>query len=214
MGSLITVCEAPRGGWFRECGKGSHRDFASGSGSKLRPHGSISMLCPRTDFLIKCSHLPGTIAVPPPPPRTPTGDLMGTQAVLSVVSCFHNASLRPGVLLSPFLALIWAQGPAEHSPWVLRALGGGRKSPPQLVHRPPSLHPCRGLLKASPVPKSRTTTIWPTASLLGQKTGKAPSRARVHIRRGSSRVRQPLQPSHLAGVGERVLPFHPEFPSG
>ena len=37
LGSLITVCEALRGGWLRACGKGSHRDFAFGSGSKLNP---------------------------------------------------------------------------------------------------------------------------------------------------------------------------------
>ena len=35
LGSLIIVCEAPRGGWLRTCGKGSHGDFAFGFFSPL-----------------------------------------------------------------------------------------------------------------------------------------------------------------------------------
>lgn len=109
---------------------------------------------------------------------------MGTQAVSSLVSCFHNASLRPGVLLSPFLALIWAQGPAEHNPWVLRALRETGRTPHPAVYSPTSLLPSmQGPPEGAASPLVQThPPSWPIASLFEQKTGKARSRAHVHMR--------------------------------
>lgn len=63
-----------------------------------------------------------------------------------------------------------------------RALRGGREGTPptlQFVHRPPSFHPCRGLLKARQPASPDPPPSWPIASLWGRKQVR-PSRAHVH----------------------------------
>lgn len=101
---------------------------------------------------------------------SPIGDLMGTRAVTSLWRSFDNASLRPRVLPSP---LIWVQGPAEHSPWGLRALRRDRTTS-QLVHQPTSLCPwvppssTAGSPAGLSAPKSKPTTSPPPAGPAGQ----------------------------------------------
>lgn len=143
---------------------------------------------------------------------------MGTQVVTSLVSCFHNASLRPGVLPSPFLALIWAQRPAEHSPWVLRALWGGRKTPPThslFTNLPPSLPQCRGLLESLPAPKSRPTTILANSQPRGAENRQGPQQSPgSHMKRIFQGETATSTFPPVWGWGGVLLPFQPAFPSG
>ena len=104
----------------------------------------------------------------------PPGDLMGTRAVTSFLRCFDNASLRPRVLPSPFLALIRAQGQAELSPRGLRALRDTGRPHSLFTSQPPSVRgslplPRPGLLLALSAPKSKPTTSSPTAGPAGQE---------------------------------------------